>query len=98
METALEPCPCHQALQHAFQTVRNAIVGVESDRVLAGSELLLRSTEKWMSLYRCRTCGTLWVEACYSSGHMDLYYLFPAPPVEDPVRWLHQEAAELPPP
>ena len=97
METTPEPCACQKALQHSFQTVRNAIVGLESDKVLASSELLTRSPEKTMSLYRCRTCGTLWVEACYSSGHMDLYYLFPAPPVKDPVRWLNEEAAELPP-
>ncbi|MCB0196159.1 MAG: hypothetical protein KDJ65_29680 [Anaerolineae bacterium] len=48
-----------------------------------------------MRLYRCRTCGTEWAEACYSSGHMEIYYLFPAPPTGDSVRWLHEEAAGL---
>ena len=44
---------------------------------------------------RCRTCGADWAEACYSSGHMEIYYLFPAPPTGDSVRWLHEEAAGL---
>jgi len=26
---------------------------------------------------------------------MDLYYIFPVPPVEDPVRWLKKTATEL---
>ncbi len=37
-----------------------------------------------------RIFGTEWVEACYSSGHMDLYYLFPPPPTGSSVRWLHE--------
>jgi hypothetical protein len=28
---------------------------------------------------------------------MDFYYLFPAPPTGDSVRWLHEKAAGLPP-
>jgi len=28
---------------------------------------------------------------------MEIYYLFPAPPTGDSVRWLHEEAAGLPP-
>jgi hypothetical protein len=66
------------------------------DVIIANSELLSQSDEKWMRLYRCRTCGLEWVEACYSSGHMDFYYLFPAPTSGDSIRWLHEEAAALP--
>ena len=90
-------CICREALQKSFTTVRNAVIGIESHAILAGSEQITRSEEKWMSLYRCRVCSTLWVEACYSSGHMEIYYFFPAPPTDDPIRWLHEEAAELPP-
>jgi hypothetical protein len=78
--------------------VRDAVHRAQDKGVIiANSELLAQSDEKWMWLYRCRTCGTEWVEACYSSGHMDLYYLFPAPPTGDSVRWLHEKAAGLPP-
>jgi hypothetical protein len=78
--------------------VREAVFGAQDkDVIIANSELLAQSDQKWMRLYRCRTCGTEWVEACYSSGHMDFYYLFPAPPIGDSVRWLHEEAAGLPP-
>lgn len=96
---AVETCVCREALQHSFATVREAVYGAQDmDIIIANSELLAQSEEKWMWLYRCRICGTAWAEACYSSGHMDLYYLFPAPPTNDPVRWLHEQAAGLPPP
>ena len=91
-------CVCRQALQHSFATVRDAVISAnESDAILANSELLARSQEKWMSLYRCRRCSTLWVESCYSSGQMEIYYLFPAPSADDPICWLHEQATELPP-
>lgn len=96
-EQMQDACPCRKARQRSCATVREAVFGVESDAILAGSEQIARSEEKWMTLYRCRTCGTFWTEACYSSGHMDFYYLFPAPPTDDPIRWLQEEAAELPP-
>lgn len=83
-------------MKHSFKTVIDAVVWSESDRIIAASELLFRSQEKYMSLYRCRTCGALWAEACYTSGQMDVLYLYPAPPVEDPIRWLLEEAEGLP--
>lgn len=93
----MDTCVCHEALGHSFRTVRDSVYGAwDKDVIVANSELLAQSDEKWMRLYRCRACGTLWAEACYSSGHMNLYYLFPVPQTGDPVRWLHDEAAELP--
>lgn len=92
-----EPCPCRNAIMRAGHTVLTSISGDEMNRIQAGSDLVARSVEKWMSLFRCRTCGAHWVEACYTSGQMDWYYLFPAPPTDDPVRWLNEEAQELPP-
>jgi hypothetical protein len=89
---------CREALQHSFATVREAVRGAQDkDVIIANSELLAQSDEKWMRLYRCRTCGTEWVEACYSAGHMEIYYLFLAPPASDSVRWLHEKAAGLSP-
>ncbi|MCX6048908.1 MAG: hypothetical protein NT075_27725 [Chloroflexi bacterium] len=67
------------------------------DVITANAKLLTQSDEKWMRLYRCCTCGMEWVEACYSSGHMEVYYLFPAPPSGDSIRWLHEQATALPP-
>lgn len=93
----MDACVCREALRHSFATVREAVYGAKDmDVILANSELVAQYDKKWMRLYRCRTCGTEWVEACYSSGHMEFYYLFPAPSVDDTVRWLHEEATELP--
>lgn len=88
-------CACSEARRHTFASVHDAVTSAEKDAILAGSELLARSESKWMWLYRCLACGALWTEACWSSGHMEVYYLFPAPPTNDPVRWLHEQAAEL---
>ena len=94
----METCVCRVALRHSFASVRKAVYGAQDkDVIIANAELLTQSDEKWMRLYRCRSCGTQWVEACYSSGHMEIYYLFPAPPTGDSVRWLHEKAAGLPP-
>jgi len=95
-ETAIESCPCHEALQRSHNAVNNALTGKMMSEIVAGSELLTKSDAKWMSVYRCRTCGTLWTEASHSAGMVYYFYLFPAPPTDDPVRWLHEEAAELP--
>jgi hypothetical protein len=93
-------CICNDAaVNHSFANVSEAVYGAKTKNViLAGSELIADSDEKWMRLYRCLTCGTLWAEACYSSGHMDIYYLYPAPATDDPIAWLHEEASELPRP
>lgn len=91
-------CVCQDALRHSFASVREAVYSAqEMGVILANAELLTHSDEKWMRLYRCRICGREWVEACYSSGHMDFYYLFPAPLGGDSIRWLHEQATALPP-
>jgi len=71
-------------------------MGNEYDAILTSSEMVARSEEKWMSIYRCRECATFWAEACYDRGHVFFYYLFPAPPFADPARWLREDATELP--
>jgi hypothetical protein len=92
-------CVCRESLNNSFANVREAVYGAkDKDVILAGSELLAHSDQSGMRLYRCLTCGTLWAEACYTSGHMDIYYLFPAPSTEDPISWLHEKAVELPRP
>lgn len=93
----MESCTCHQALRRSFATVRDAVSGIKKDAILANADLIAHSKEKWMWLHRCRICGTEWAEACYTSGHMEFYYLFPAPREGDSIRWLHEEAKELPP-
>jgi hypothetical protein len=94
----LETCVCREALRRSFATVREAVYSAKDmDPILANAELVAQSDEKWMRLYRCRACGTEWTKACYSSGHMEIYYLFPAPSAGDTIRWLHEEATELPP-
>ena len=66
------------------------------DRIRARSGLIARASEKWMSVYRCHTCGQVWVEANASSGQMDIAHLSPMPPTDGPLRWLRDRGAALP--
>jgi hypothetical protein len=94
----MNDCRCKEALAHTFTTVREAAeAGRYMSEILDNAEMIAESKQKWIHLWRCRSCGTLWAHACYSSGHMDFYYIFPAPSTGDPVWWLHDEARELPP-
>lgn len=89
-------CVCEQALQHSFTSVRESVLNGESTTLLEGCDLVTRDKWKWKGLYRCRTCGRLWVEDGYMSGHATVFYLYPAPETDDIQRWLDEEAKELP--
>ena len=91
----MESCTCQQELQRAFARVRDTVQGVHRDAIIANSDLITHSEKKWMWLYRCRICGTEWADACFASGHVEFYYLFPAPREGDSIRWLYEEAEEL---
>lgn len=70
-------CTGWESLQHSFSTVRDAVISAkEYDTILAGSELLARSQEKWMSLYRCRECSRLWVESSLKLNWYDPSYFY----------------------
>jgi hypothetical protein len=90
-----ERCECAELRQRSFADVREALHGVERDRILEASTEVAHSPDKWMWVFRCARCGALWAQACSTSGQMDLYYLFPVPPTDDAVRWLHEEAEGL---
>jgi hypothetical protein len=91
-----EACVCSEILKTPITSGRDAPMGNTYDAVLKTCDLLAQSEEKYMAVYRCRVCGTLWAEACYDSGMVMFFYLFPVPPVDDPIRWLTEEAEELP--
>ena len=90
-------CVCTAAkARHSFASVHDSVTGTESDAVSATCDELARAGSKWMFLRRCRVCGTVWAEACYDRGQVMFYYLFPAPQQVDPIRWLNEQAEELP--
>lgn len=88
-------CACAAAISsHTFATVNDALLDTRA--VTETSDEIARAEDKWMFLNRCRVCGTYWAVGCYDRGHVMFYYLFPVPPTNDPVRWLREEAQELP--
>jgi hypothetical protein len=91
-----ETCVCSEYLKTPIVKSGDAPMGNDRDAILSSCDLLAKSPDMYSAVYRCRVCGTVWAEACYDSGMVLYEYLYPAPPVEDPVRWLLEEAKELP--
>jgi hypothetical protein len=49
----MSTCICQEAIQRSFATVGDALHGAhDMDVIIAGSEMIARSNEKWMRLYR----------------------------------------------
>ena len=91
-------CQCAAAQQRMRPGASEALVGAERDAALAHAKEVARSLELWMRVFRCEVCGLHWAEACWTSGHMDVYYVFPVPELVDPERWLREDARALLPP
>lgn len=90
-------CECAEALRRSFECVEDAVFGPLARTIVENSDLVARVTEKWMSVYRCRTCGTGWVEASASSGMMEIQHLFPLPhDATDAKRWIEEAGEPLP--
>ena len=88
-------CACAEAMSsHSFATVSEALL--DTSAVAETCDEIARAEDKWMFLNRCRVCGAYWAVGCYDRGHVMFYYLFPVPATDDPVRWLNEEAQELP--
>jgi len=96
-ENTESACACAAVIsRHSFTSVSDSVMGTESDNVSATCDEIARAEQKWMFLQRCRVCQAYWAVGCYDRGHVMFYYLFPPPPTDDPVRWLNEEAEELP--
>jgi len=90
----MHTCGCEAAAQRSYTTVKDGIAWGR-DKVLRDAVEIARSEKKWVFLIRCGECGRVWAESCWSSGHADIYYIFPVPAGEDPLDWLEKRAHEL---
>lgn len=50
-------------------------------------EVVARDNDRWLGVLRCRQCGGYWAEDSISSGHADLFFVYPIE-TDDPERWL----------
>jgi hypothetical protein len=92
-----QTCECAAASALSFRCVEEAVHGQLGTAIINGSELVARASNKWGSIYRCRTCGAHWVEAYAGSGMMDIQHLYPLPAgVADPAAWLEVHGESLP--
>lgn len=97
LQDVMGDCACSAAIsRHSFASVNDSVTDKDFDHIKATCQEIARSEKKWMFLHRCRVCGTYWAEACYDRWQVMFYYLFPAPATDDPIRWLNEEAEELP--
>jgi hypothetical protein len=44
-------------------------------------ERVVLDASRYLGVYRCRSCGGLWVQDCISSGQMDLFFVYPLRPL-----------------
>ncbi|MCA9608275.1 MAG: hypothetical protein KC619_21850, partial [Myxococcales bacterium] len=82
-----------------FACVRDGLVGLEKEQLTARCEVLFTVRERHERVYECKSCGALWVEACWTSGHMEVHYVHPLPSAElaDFAIQDHELPAEPPP-
>ena len=94
----MSECICRAASEKRFDCVENAVYQAhEVGPILAGCEKAGEAREKWMTAWRCRSCGTVWVEAWAMSGQMDIQHFYPCPAAgEDPEGWLRREGKSVP--
>jgi len=50
-------------------------------------EVVARDNSRWLGVLRCRECGRYWAEDSMSSGHADLFFVYPIV-TDDAERWL----------
>lgn len=47
-------------------------------------DVVVRDNSRWLSVLRCRECGAYWAEDSISSGHADLFFVYPIDSAELP--------------
>lgn len=82
------PCPCGHDDWTAPETKRQAL---DLARHHAAIEHLLavvaRDPARRLGVLRCTRCGRLWAEDSMTSGHADMFFVYPID-ATDPHEWL----------
>lgn len=52
-------------------------------------DLVERDDSRWLGILRCTSCGRFWAEDSMTSGHADLFFVYPVD-TDDPRAWLAQ--------
>nr|WP_062334213.1 hypothetical protein [Herbidospora sakaeratensis] len=50
-------------------------------------EVVARDDSRWLGVLRCGSCGRYWAEDSMTSGHADLFFVYPVD-TTDPHAWL----------
>jgi hypothetical protein len=75
-------CACGHATVGVPATREEALELCRGRRAFEGQlERVVVDSSHWVGVYRCRSCGCLWVEDCISSGQMDLFFVYPLRPL-----------------
>ncbi|NAS21592.1 hypothetical protein GT755_07830 [Herbidospora sp. NEAU-GS84] len=50
-------------------------------------DVVERDDSRWLGILRCGSCGRYWAEDSMTSGHADLFFVYPVD-TDDPHAWL----------
>ncbi|WP_066364420.1 hypothetical protein [Herbidospora mongoliensis] len=84
----MDDCACGH---DRFSAPRDKTEGLILARHLRAVEHLLepveRDASRWLGVLRCTACARYWAEDSMSSGHADLFFVYPVD-TTDPHAWL----------
>lgn len=91
-------CPCGHGVHRVPQTRWQAIdLARHQDKITHLLAVVESDREGWLRVLRCTRCGRFWAEDSMSSGHADLFYIYPIQTTE-PRSWLADaQSLSLPP-
>lgn len=84
------PCPCGHDAWTVPETRRQALaLARHQDEIAHLLTVAAREPGRWLSVLRCTRCGRLWAGDCMTSGHADMFFIYPIE-ATDPHEWLAQ--------
>jgi len=87
----MSTCPCAELRTRPYRDARDGITRAQdADRLRPVLDKIVEgpgAVDIFLAAgFRCTVCGSLWAEGCWSSGHAEIYYLFPVE-TDDLAAW-----------
>ncbi|WP_062429502.1 hypothetical protein [Herbidospora daliensis] len=84
----MEQCACGHDRHRAPRDKAEGLVLAGHLRVIEPLlDVVARDDSRWLGILRCGSCGRHWAEDSMTSGHADLFFVYPVD-TADPHAWL----------